>query len=239
MPHSIQRSILSKLMTSPVGWRYRDMNVGAIENDRYNYHLQYLVQQGLIEKRSNRYLLSESGKRFVLNQQPIDILGQESDLFKLAALALVLRRKGSQLEVLYQTRLCQPFIGNQELIGGAIRKGEFIVEAAKRRLYEEANLVADFSLFGLVRKLRFDSGGQLYSDILYHICLAFDPTGELCHHNEFGRNAWLPIDAVILHEQTAPYGSQQFAMVLQQLKQKSAQAIPLFYYEATYRQDIY
>jgi 8-oxo-dGTP pyrophosphatase MutT (NUDIX family) len=210
-----------------------------VDNDRYNYHLQYLVKQHLIIKHTDSYELSEIGKKYILETQPIDIVRTVADKFKLAALCLVLRDTGQGLEALYQTRSVQPFIGNKELIGGSIYKGEMAAHAATRRLREESGLLADFSLFGCIRKIRYDEDDTLYSDILYHICTTSNCTGELIEDNQFGKKEWVSLDDAIRQESTATYGSQQFASVLQQLKSTPPSEIPLFYFEEIAKQNIY
>ncbi len=236
--HDLQLAILSQLIQQPAGLRYSAMRPNETENDRYNYHLQALVKQGLVAKTADHYRLTAAGQRFILDHQPIDVINDRPiDKFKLAVLALVLRRVAGETEVLYQRRACQPFAGHCELIGGSLRKGEAVVEAARRRLAEESGLIGSFTLVGLIRKIRSDQTSQLYSDILYHICLATEPTGQLVAENQFGHNDWWPLERAIAHEQTARYGSQQLAKLFQAIQ--ANQAYPLFCTEERYCQDIY
>lgn len=235
--HPLQKNILAHLVRQPVGLRYRDMKPADIENDLYNYHLQQLVREQLVEKDEQGYRLSRLGKAHMLDQQPVDPVGQTTDRFKVAALALVVRQGEAGREVLYQTRTCAPFAGNQEIIGGSIRKGEPVIEAAKRRLFEEAGLVAEFRCVGTVRKIRYDQSGQLYADVLYQVCVADRYSGELQVETTFGRHDWLSLEAAIKHEATANYGSSQLANVFQEW-QRTGQLSP-FYIEEVYHQDIY
>lgn len=237
--HPIQQAILSQIIASPNGLRYCQMQLEEVENDRYNYHLQYLVKLGLLEKNHQQYQLSSTGKQFILETRPIDLAGHRVDKFKLAALALVLRWQDGELQILLQIRGCQPFVGRHEIIGGSIRKGEKIVDAASRRLQEEAGLNAAFSHFGAIRKMRYSTVGELYSDIVYHICITNHVTGELIQENEFGHRQWVPIDVLIEQERTVPSGSPQWADILEQLKTQDPKTIPLFYFEEESVEDIY
>lgn len=236
--HPVQYAILEDLRTAPTGLRYRDMKPDDIENDAYNYHLQYLVHQGLVTKIADRYQLSSSGKKYLVELNPIDEKG-ESHRFKLAALCLLVRRDDDGIKLLYQHRTRQPFAGERGIIGGGLRRGELAVDTAHRRLREEAGLVATFSLLGLIRKRHFDSTNQIYSDILYHVCLSQKYSGELVSTNEYGEQSWITLDQAVTIESHQASGSRQFAQVLLRLKDTAATDMPLFYLEETYTRDIY
>jgi 8-oxo-dGTP pyrophosphatase MutT (NUDIX family) len=231
MPHHpIQRAILETLRLTSGSLRYRDMRPADIENDLYNYHLQYLTRQGLIDKRAGKYRLNETGKKHLIELNPY----HESNRFKMASLCLALKDG----QALYQQRIRQPFAGQFGLIGGGIQRGETAVAAAKRRLFEEAGLHTGFTLLGLLRKMRFDSEGQLYTDILFHVCVAHDPSGELVAKNEFGRQLWLPVSKAAALERGQLMGSAQLAEVFDGLDATLAKPAPAFYIEETYHHNI-
>jgi 8-oxo-dGTP pyrophosphatase MutT (NUDIX family) len=237
--HPIQLHIFEQLRAANAGLRYTDMRPAEVESDLYNYHLRQLVRSGLVEKfESQKYRLTPQGKRYIFELNPVTELG-ESHRFKLASLCLVLRQGPMGLDVLYQLRTRQPHAGEQGIIGGGIKRGELAVEAAKRRLTEEAGLQADFTLLGLIRKRHFDPAGDIYSDILFHVCLTRAATGTLVQQNQFGEQAWIPIEEAIELETTSPIGSRQFAGVLRQLVSTPPDQIPLFYFEETYQREIY
>jgi 8-oxo-dGTP pyrophosphatase MutT (NUDIX family) len=228
--HPVQRAILETLRRTTLGLRYRDMRPTDIENDLYNYHLRYLTRQGLVEKRAGKYRLNETGKKHLVELNPYP----ESNRFKMAALCLVV----ADGQVLYQERIRQPFAGQKGLIGGGIQRGEPAVAAAKRRLQEEAGLKAHFTLLGLLRKMRFDSRDELYTDILFHVCIAQKTTGDLIEENEFGKQFWLSISEASQLERGQLMGSPQFAEVLDNLNTALSKQSPAFYIEETYHHDI-
>jgi len=151
----IQIQILTKLRHAPSGLRYRDMRPAEVENDLYNYHLQHLAKQQLIAKEGEYYHLSSFGKEQLIEISPLAAQHETNHKFKLAALCLVF----NQGKVLYQIRGHHPFMGHKEIIGGSIMRGEPAIQAASRRLQEESGLEAEFTLFGLLRKTRFDNAG--------------------------------------------------------------------------------
>ncbi|HUD11523.1 MAG TPA: NUDIX domain-containing protein [Candidatus Saccharimonadia bacterium] len=236
--HPLQRSILEHLRLSTDGLRYRDMKPAHVENDLYNYHLQYLAKQELVAKRGQRYVLSPRGKKYLIELNPLDESGQSSR-FKLAALCLLTRGRGAGMQLLYQHRGRQPFAGQRGIIGGGIKRGEPVTQTARRRLREEAGLTADFKLLGLMRKIHFDTNGELYSDILFHVCLSRDYEGDLVRENDFGSQEWVSLEEAIEIERSAMIGSKHLAEVLSCFRHEPGESIPLFYFEDTYHHDIY
>ena len=237
--HPIQYAILERLRTSPSGLRYSEMKPAwETENDLYNYHLQHLSKQGLIDKFDDKYFLSESGKKYLIELNPLNESG-DSHRFKLASLCLLKDGDGPDTKFLYQLRTRQPFAGARQMIGGGIMRGELAAEAAGRRLQQEAGLLAKFRLFGLIRKLRIDLEGEIYSDILYHVCVSEEHSGELDLANDFGEHSWLSLEEAIAVESTGVTGSNSFARIIEQLKSGPVSAVPLFYVEETYHHDIY
>jgi ADP-ribose pyrophosphatase YjhB (NUDIX family) len=236
--HPIQLSILEDLRVASDGRRYSGMRPAEIENDLYNYHLQQLVRHDLVQKRGDKYFLTETGKKHIVELNPISPEG-DSHRFKIASLCLLIDNAAGSPKVLYQRRTRQPFIGEWGIVGGGWQRGELAVDAAGRRLVEETGLSATFSLFGLIRKRHFDPDGQLYSDILFHVCIASSYQGDLVPKNDFGEQIWVSLDQAITIESRGLIGSPQFAQILQRLKSIKPSAVPLFYLEETYTQDIY
>jgi ADP-ribose pyrophosphatase YjhB (NUDIX family) len=230
--HPIQLAILERLRLAPEGLRYARIRPEQVENDLYNYHLQYLIKEGLVAKKDDRYVLATDGKKYVVELNPL------TDRFKLAAVALLTRQGKNGLEILYQQRLRQPFVGEQSLVGTGIRRGELAHQAAARCLMTKAGLAAEFKLFGLMRKIKFDKQGDLYSDILFHICISDQHEGELMTRNEYGEHGWLTLEGAIAAERK-PAGSKQFAQILKQLHATDPAKIGLFYIEEFYHLDIY
>jgi ADP-ribose pyrophosphatase YjhB (NUDIX family) len=236
--HPIQLSILEALRVAPEGLRYARMKPEGIENDLYNYHLQYLIKQGLVGKQSGRYSLTISGKKYLVDLSPLDGTG-EANRFKLASLCILTKNTPKGMQLLYQQRLRQPFVGEWGLIGGGIKRGEPATQAASRRLREEAGLIGEFRLLGVMRKIKFDTQGELYSDILFHACLSTSYSGRLVRQNRYGTQQWVTLEQAIHLEQTQATGSKQLAAILRQLKTQDISQTALFYLEEFYHTDIY
>lgn len=233
--HAIKYEIFERLRTNSAGLRYTQMRPEAVENDVFNYHLRQLVRQGLVQKFRDTYELTPVGKAFLHDLNPVDAHGQ-SERFKMAALLLVTRAGRTGVDVLIQRRTRQPFAGETGLIGGGIRRGESAVAAAERRLAEEAGLTGSFNVVGTVRKIKFDRAGTLYSDILFHVCLARKVAGELVEENRYGQQLWVSAQTASTAERAKADGSVRIAQLLDDLADRSLE-IPLFYSEQTYTLD--
>lgn len=223
----IQNEILTNFIGAE-GLRYTEARPEGLENDLYNYHLQFLVKKGFLEKTDAKYALTKVGKQYVAQ---FDVLGNIRAKFKASILAWVVRRNDEgKLEILYQERRRQPFFGDHTAIAGKILPGEKIVDAAKRKLKEESGLDGDFRFIGVVRTIRNDKDGNNLEDTIYHICVCEDVAGELVKENEFGRNYWLDVnEAPKLELKNKGYGKESHELlsdIENVIKQKE-----LFYHE--------
>jgi 8-oxo-dGTP pyrophosphatase MutT (NUDIX family) len=227
----IQAQILTSLLKSQ-GLRYSEAKPEQIESDLFNYHLKYLVQNGLVEKTGVLYSLSASGKRYVAELKPMSPTGREVDMFKLAVLTLVLARRDNGIFVLNQTRMRQPFYGQISVMGGTIHKGEYFLDAANRKLKVETGLEAeDFKLTGLIRKITYLSENTLFTDVLFHLCICTRFRGELIENTLFGRNSWYTIDEAIRNEESASAPTEALTKLLKKLRDGSEEVPDYFYAE--------
>ncbi len=182
----IQIQILTKLLASN-GLRYSEACPSGVDDDLFNYHLQFLVKKGYVEKENGLYKLSNLGK---INVQPIDALGNWKEFFKFSVLPYVVRTNLRKKEILLQRRLRHPYFGNVETVSGKVVIGEKVEDAAKRKLEEETGLTCDFRLLGVIRKIRRSKDGKIIEDTLYHACYGENPEGILEEKNVFGDNLW-------------------------------------------------
>lgn len=184
--HQIQQQILTKLMQAPGERRYSELMVDEVENDLFNYHLQQLVKVGFIAKSESGYTLSESGQKAITH---LDALGNPRQFFKVSVALMVFQNEYSEL--LVQKRLRNPFYGEITTVAGKVLPGEKVVDAARRKLLEEANLAALFTFVGVLRKIKRNSERMIFEDVFYHYCVASEPVGVLSEKNEFGENYWI------------------------------------------------
>lgn len=200
----VQLHILTTLNRHLESLRYSELNTDKVDNDLFNYHLQFLVKKKLVEKNKEGYKISIKGKKIMAD---IDAVGKTYDLFRFSITANVIKSENGKRYILGQKRLRHPYYGDISTISGKVKKGELVVDAAGRKLKEETGLEADFRVLGLFRKIRLDKEGNVIEDTVYNVCYAENPTGELIEKNEYGENKWYEIEEFKkLHSQNIDVG---------------------------------
>jgi ADP-ribose pyrophosphatase YjhB (NUDIX family) len=189
--HPIQVTILRHLLFVPSAGFADIQRATDLTSDHFNFHIKKLMDEGYIEKVDKFYKLSRKGKEYA-NRMDTD----ENEIEKQpkVSVVIVLERTNAQgqRESLYQQRLKNPYYGFWGRLGGKMRWGESIVEAARRELLEESGLEADFEYKILYHKRDFDTKtGKLLEDKIFLCVQATNPRGELTVDFEGGHNEWL------------------------------------------------
>jgi len=188
--HPTQKGILVKLMQSKKRLSFGELLPESMkfESDKFNYHLKHLVKEELVKKISKKYRLSRKGL------QAVSILtakGKKTATFKVSVALVVLRTANNKQEILLQKRLRHPFYNDTNSISGKVEKGEKIIDAAKRKLYEETGLKGEFRFVGTFRKCKLAKSGEILEDTFYNSYVTENPTGKLVKLNEHGENFWI------------------------------------------------
>jgi ADP-ribose pyrophosphatase YjhB (NUDIX family)/predicted transcriptional regulator len=221
--HPIQLSILAKLLKS-IKLRYSEIKPHNIENDLFNYHLQFLVKSGLVDKSHLLYSLTNEGKQFVQN---LDSQGKMYQLFRISVIPFVVRVVSGKREILLHRNLRHPYYGEVTSVAGKVLIGEKIESAAERKCKEETGLQCVFTLIGLIRKIRRDKKGKVIQDTLYHVCYGENPVGTLVSKNEFGENFWGSFTEALKYEKQNVTHSQKSAEIIKRIENKN---LSLFYF---------
>lgn len=223
----IQNYILSKLKNAKT-LRYSEMQPLKVPNDLFNYHLQFLVSKGFVDKKVNGYSLATKGISYVAD--PFPTSNAITSLFKLNVITIVSRIRDGKTEILNQIRKSNPSYGKIGIPGGVVLKGELIEPAARRKLKQETGLDAKFKLLGCERRIMYQQN-ELFSDILFPIAYASSYSGELIPDTEFGHNMWVSIDTAIKNESSEFDSIKSIVKVLKAIKSKKITKIPLFFSE--------
>jgi 8-oxo-dGTP pyrophosphatase MutT (NUDIX family) len=235
--HPLQIEIFERVRSSQSGLRFAQMCPNGIESDLYNYHLQQLVKRGYIGKTAGLYSLTNQGREYLVDLAPLR-LGQPPRL-KIAAMCLVLRNNNGQLETLYQTRLREPHRGSRVMVAGGLKRGEPLLVAAHRRLLEESGLNSEPRWIGTLRKIRLQPNiNKVWSDITYHICVSFEPSGQ-AGVTKYGSHEWITLKEASKLERGQVVGSpflSSFLLLLAKDKQVLDKA---FYCEEKVVSDIW
>lgn len=226
----IQNHIISRLKNAK-SLRYSELSPKkSIPNDLFNYHLQFLVKKGYVERTDEGYSLSPMGVKHVADFNPASDEPGTANLFKVNVLTVVSRNHGKKVQILNQVRRSNPSYGKVGVMGGVVRKGESIEDAAARKLKVETGLEASFKLVGIQRRTMYVKG-ELFSDVIFPIAYADECYGDLIKETEYGHNMWVDIDEAIKNESAEFDSIRMLADVLRTVKDGTILNMPFFYDE--------
>lgn len=127
--HHIQRSVLEKLTHQDVV-SYSELLPDGMSGNAFNYHLNHLLKQRVIEKSEDGYKLTSLGRLVV------DSMSLREQRFKLRPVcgALLYVEHGDSKKVLLYRSKRQPLIGSVGLPFGKLRVGGTYKETVQRML---------------------------------------------------------------------------------------------------------
>lgn len=224
----IQNHILSKLKNAK-SLRYSDMQQEGIPNDLYNYHLQFLVKKGFVERLDDGYSLSPSGIKHVADPLAGALANGITSLFKLNVITIVSRIHDGKLQILNQIRKSNPSYGKVGAMGGVVLKGERTEDAAARKLAVETGLEAKFRIVGMERRI-MHVDGEFFSDVLFPIAYADSHAGKL-RDTEFGENMWVSIDQALENESAEFDSIRGIRIALLAIRDRKIDSLPFYYHE--------
>lgn len=229
--HPLQIEVFERLRAAKRPLRFSELCPKGIESDLYTYHLKQLMKLEYVQKLASGYELTKLGTAYLADIAPLRY--GKPQLLKIAAMCLVV----SEGKVLYQHRSRQPHAGSWLMVAGGLKRGELLLDAAKRRLNEEAGLNGDPGYVGTLRKIRLDPmSGKPWSDITYQVCLFQNPQGRV-GLTKFGEHAWLTCEQAAHFEHTQIVGSDYLADYLQGFQKLNFVCPPPFYIEEVVTHD--
>lgn len=186
--HDFQISILRELLFKP-GARFRDLKKVDVTNDHFTFHINHLLQEGLIAKTKGKYTLTTKGKEFA-NRMDTETLKLERQA-KLAIAVHAIRQEKGKTQYLIHRRLKEPFYGWYGSHSGKIRWGETPLECAKREFLEETGLTGDFKLKSIVHYHHIHKNGRFLEDKYFWVYFVTNPQGTLKEKVLEGENIWM------------------------------------------------
>jgi ADP-ribose pyrophosphatase YjhB (NUDIX family) len=180
--HQHQLIIIKKLLFDKE-LRFSKLNEENISSEHFTYHLKRLIELGLVEKKKNKYLLTNQGKDYAGKLDTCTLAEEKNP--KVSVLVHIRRKRpDGKFEYLMNKRLKHPYFGKVGNITGKVRFGETFEEAAERELKEETGLEAKPKLKYVYHKLRFDKKHNPLQDSLFFVFLAQNPKGKVIQPQE-------------------------------------------------------
>jgi ADP-ribose pyrophosphatase YjhB (NUDIX family) len=189
--HPAQVLILRHLLFTPQAGFAELQKATELTSDHFSFHIKKLIEEEYIEKLEKHYKLSGKGKEYA---NRLDTDENEIERQPKVSVAVTVERTGEdgKREFLFQQRKKNPYFDFWGRVGGKVRWGESIIEAANRELKEETGLEAKFEYRLLYHKRDFNKKtGKLLEDKLFLCVYATEYSGELQETFEGGVNRWM------------------------------------------------
>jgi hypothetical protein len=162
----IKKYIFQILLTKKEA-KYSQLKQKETDNTLFNYHLQHLVDIGLIKKSDEKYFLTDRG---IQETTQIDWNGQ----YFIQSVNRVMLFVVKDNKLLYNKRSREPWFGDTMPITGKLPQFTSVYDYSKMRLKEKTGIDANFTWFGVLRKIY-----KNHLDIFYHIMYSIDYSGIL------------------------------------------------------------
>ena len=204
--HPIQSEILKTLIFKPKE-TFNKLNKSKISTDSFTFHLKSLVYEGLVKKEQSWYFLTAIGKEFA---NRLDVDNQNPRIEKQAKITVLIfavKKEKNKTKYLLQQRLKHPYFGYFGAVGGKLKIGETIVEAANREFKEETGLSGKLTFCGVNHKTDYSKQGILLEDKIFFVFKATNLKGEFMSEFQGGKNFWLSLPEIKKTKNLFPDGT--------------------------------
>lgn len=190
--HELKIHILKTLLFAD-SKRYSEIKPGEIEGSQFTFHLNDLIDQGLVLKNdTGDYSLTPMGKNFANKYDYDSIVPATQAKHSVVICAF----RNNKKEILLYKRLKNPFYGCQGFMTGKVQYGERVQDTAKRELLEETHLVGDPTLIAIRHYRVYDNDSKkLLEDKVMYIHIVNNPNSEVAS-NEEGEFKWVEVSKV-------------------------------------------
>ena len=117
--HYYQKDLVKKLTLSSCGKHFNDLLIKGLESEHMNYHLKKLLEIGLVNKREDLYLLTDTGKDYSnLLDDGLTVTDKQPKT-SIIIWGVRINSKG-EVEQLLNRRLRQPYYGKVGRLTGKV-----------------------------------------------------------------------------------------------------------------------
>lgn len=190
--NNIEKEIFRKFMYNKK-LKYNEIwDKKICSSSHFDYHLKNLINNDILKKESEYYVLTNKGFNLVTSIDGIEIKTKGKPL----VCSFVIGYKDGQ--VLLNTRKKQPFLGYLNIPGGKVELGVSKIKQAETEFLEETGFLAkDLKLKCVTEKISLDSEtNEVAHHIIgyFYICHEFE--GELLKNTREGDNFWLKLEDI-------------------------------------------
>ena len=186
-----------------------------VDNVLFNYHLQHLVKNGILEKDENKYSLSGEGLQITAN---ITSSGIYFPKFVCRYRFYLI----DQDKVLLQHRRRTCWQGDTSSLSSKVVFGIPIEERANIRMMEKAGVKTDMKWVGTVRTLIFNSHKDLVDDSFYFVCFATGYEGTVKVQDDSNDPLeWYSFDEAIELEKKNRSSGEKTVEILRRFKSRN------------------
>lgn len=228
--HKTQTAIIRHLLFTPRAGFAELQKATNLTSDHFNFHIRQLAATGYIEKNDQKYYeLTPRGKEYA-NRMDTEENVIEKQPKVSVAITLERHNEKGEREFLFQQRKKNPYYDFWGRVGGKVRWGESVIEAARRELEEETGLDADLEYKLLYHKRDFDkNSGKLLEDKIFLCVYGKNSRGNLKETFEGGINKWMTVEE--FHQQPKWFTSVDEFMELFEAGETFAER--QYYYDKT------
>lgn len=164
--HMYQKHILDELRQSE-SLRYSQMQPKGVESSHFKYHLNQLLQDGLVEQVARgEYRLSQKG------QAAVDRLSENRINPHLTPKVITYTLLRDDANYYLYRKHKEPYLGTLNMIAGKLHIGETAEQAAVREVREKADLVITTPQLRAVANIRIGSDEQLITHMIAYVFVA-------------------------------------------------------------------
>jgi len=189
--NKIQTEILRKFMYNEKLKYNQIWSKNICSSSNFDYHLKILINNGILKKQDEYYILTSEGTSVVTSIDGVLIKDKKKPVVCSFILAVNENNK-----ILFSIRKKQPYFDHLNIPGGKQEYGEFSDHTGIREFEEETGLKCDTKLMMITEKMtiNLDEENSVEHQILGYFYLGYNIKGNLIEKTREGENIWIELE---------------------------------------------